>query len=164
MGALVPARTSDGRIVYFEPKDNDVRSSIDPEDDRKLPPRPPDPEDEDDRKMPSRPLDPEDDPCTTGPDPPLDQTVRYRIDRGTNNQISARSDTAIMTRPLTQGQRNRISRQMTAIQGTSVSVIQGSHSIHASQVHHQTYIYHTCLLYTSPSPRDLSTSRMPSSA
>ena len=25
-------------------------------------------------------------------------------------------------------------------------------------------IYHTCLLYTSPSPRDLSTSRMPSSA
>ena len=24
--------------------------------------------------------------------------------------------------------------------------------------------YHTCLLYTSPSPRDLSTSRMPSSA
>ena len=26
------------------------------------------------------------------------------------------------------------------------------------------YIYSTCLLYTSPSPRDLSTSRMPSSA
>mgnify|MGYP000197389639 CR=1 FL=1 len=25
-------------------------------------------------------------------------------------------------------------------------------------------IYYTCLLYTSPSPRDLSTSRMPSSA
>ena len=25
-------------------------------------------------------------------------------------------------------------------------------------------LYHTCLLYTSPSPRDLSTSRMPSSA
>ena len=25
-------------------------------------------------------------------------------------------------------------------------------------------IYHACLLYTSPSPRDLSTSRMPSSA
>ena len=25
-------------------------------------------------------------------------------------------------------------------------------------------VYHTCLLYTSPSPRDLSTSRMPSSA
>ena len=24
--------------------------------------------------------------------------------------------------------------------------------------------YHSCLLYTSPSPRDLSTSRMPSSA
>ena len=27
-----------------------------------------------------------------------------------------------------------------------------------------TLVYHTCLLYTSPSPRDLSTSRMPSSA
>ena len=27
-----------------------------------------------------------------------------------------------------------------------------------------TGICHTCLLYTSPSPRDLSTSRMPSSA
>ena len=26
------------------------------------------------------------------------------------------------------------------------------------------YIYTSCLLYTSPSPRDLSTSRMPSSA
>ena len=26
------------------------------------------------------------------------------------------------------------------------------------------YPYYTCLLYTSPSPRDLSTSRMPSSA
>ena len=26
------------------------------------------------------------------------------------------------------------------------------------------YRYYTCLLYTSPSPRDLSTSRMPSSA
>ena len=26
------------------------------------------------------------------------------------------------------------------------------------------YMFHTCLLYTSPSPRDLSTSRMPSSA
>ena len=26
------------------------------------------------------------------------------------------------------------------------------------------YVFHTCLLYTSPSPRDLSTSRMPSSA
>ena len=25
-------------------------------------------------------------------------------------------------------------------------------------------LYHACLLYTSPSPRDLSTSRMPSSA
>ena len=25
-------------------------------------------------------------------------------------------------------------------------------------------LYYTCLLYTSPSPRDLSTSRMPSSA
>ena len=25
-------------------------------------------------------------------------------------------------------------------------------------------LYHSCLLYTSPSPRDLSTSRMPSSA
>ena len=28
----------------------------------------------------------------------------------------------------------------------------------------RTHIYETCLLYTSPSPRDLSTSRMPSSA
>ena len=27
-----------------------------------------------------------------------------------------------------------------------------------------TYLFSTCLLYTSPSPRDLSTSRMPSSA
>ena len=27
-----------------------------------------------------------------------------------------------------------------------------------------TYVAHICLLYTSPSPRDLSTSRMPSSA
>ena len=27
-----------------------------------------------------------------------------------------------------------------------------------------TYLYPVCLLYTSPSPRDLSTSRMPSSA
>ena len=26
------------------------------------------------------------------------------------------------------------------------------------------YLYYNCLLYTSPSPRDLSTSRMPSSA
>ena len=26
------------------------------------------------------------------------------------------------------------------------------------------FVYRTCLLYTSPSPRDLSTSRMPSSA
>ena len=26
------------------------------------------------------------------------------------------------------------------------------------------HVFHTCLLYTSPSPRDLSTSRMPSSA
>ena len=29
---------------------------------------------------------------------------------------------------------------------------------------HSTVEGHTCLLYTSPSPRDLSTSRMPSSA
>ena len=29
---------------------------------------------------------------------------------------------------------------------------------------HNTSIYYVCLLYTSPSPRDLSTSRMPSSA
>ena len=29
---------------------------------------------------------------------------------------------------------------------------------------YQTYQYTVCLLYTSPSPRDLSTSRMPSSA
>ena len=92
--------------------------------------------------MPSRPPDPEDDPRTTGPDPPLDQTVRYRIDRGTNNRISARSDTTIVTRPLTHGQRNRISRQMTTIQGTSVSVVQGPYSIYASQVHHQSCIYH----------------------
>ena len=28
----------------------------------------------------------------------------------------------------------------------------------------QAYWFHNCLLYTSPSPRDLSTSRMPSSA
>ena len=28
----------------------------------------------------------------------------------------------------------------------------------------EAYCYHYCLLYTSPSPRDLSTSRMPSSA
>ena len=29
---------------------------------------------------------------------------------------------------------------------------------------HKIYMYTPCLLYTSPSPRDLSTSRMPSSA
>ena len=29
---------------------------------------------------------------------------------------------------------------------------------------HKIYLYKDCLLYTSPSPRDLSTSRMPSSA
>ena len=32
------------------------------------------------------------------------------------------------------------------------------------EAYEQTTISHTCLLYTSPSPRDLSTSRMPSSA
>ena len=32
------------------------------------------------------------------------------------------------------------------------------------QAYMQTAIQQTCLLYTSPSPRDLSTSRMPSSA
>ena len=34
----------------------------------------------------------------------------------------------------------------------------------ASRMAAQRYGAHTCLLYTSPSPRDLSTSRMPSSA
>ena len=33
-----------------------------------------------------------------------------------------------------------------------------------SVFHEETYRLNTCLLYTSPSPRDLSTSRMPSSA
>ena len=32
------------------------------------------------------------------------------------------------------------------------------------QVTIEDMVHHTCLLYTSPSPRDLSTSRMPSSA
>ena len=32
------------------------------------------------------------------------------------------------------------------------------------QMRGQTVVFQTCLLYTSPSPRDLSTSRMPSSA
>ena len=31
-------------------------------------------------------------------------------------------------------------------------------------IHTAEKLYHACLLYTSPSPRDLSTSRMPSSA
>ena len=31
-------------------------------------------------------------------------------------------------------------------------------------IHHESHIHQDCLLYTSPSPRDLSTSRMPSSA
>ena len=37
---------------------------------------------------------------------------------------------------------------------------------HASNVHVHIYMYttHTCLLYTSPSPRDATLSRMPSSA
>ena len=93
--------------------------------------------------MPARALDPDDDHDLPGPDPPQEHTVRYRIDRGANNRISARNNTMIVTRPLTQGQRNRISSQMTAIQGTSVSVVQGPHAVHASQVHHQSFIYHT---------------------
>ena len=35
---------------------------------------------------------------------------------------------------------------------------------HASRLASCTYLFYVCLLYTSPSPRDLSTSRMPSSA
>ena len=128
MGTLAPVRTSDGRIAYIEPDDDGQRTSIDPKDDR---------------KMPARALDPDDDHDLPGPDPPQEDTVRYRIDRGTNNRISTRHDTTIVTRPLTQGQRDCISSQMTAIQGTSVSVVQGPYAIHASQVHHQSVIYHT---------------------
>ena len=45
----------------------------------------------------------------------------------------------------------------------------GNHSMHAARFGWAPYAgdtgeLHTCLLYTSPSPRDLSTSRMPSSA
>ena len=40
----------------------------------------------------------------------------------------------------------------------------GSHIQLGNQVNYQKSISNTCLLYTSPSPRDLSTSRMPSSA
>ena len=36
--------------------------------------------------------------------------------------------------------------------------------IHPSVMARKNYFYPDCLLYTSPSPRDLSTSRMPSSA
>ena len=38
--------------------------------------------------------------------------------------------------------------------------IQKQSALHDAQITHTAY----CLLYTSPSPRDLSTSRMPSSA
>ena len=34
----------------------------------------------------------------------------------------------------------------------------------AVNLHYMHFLFYTCLLYTSPSPRDLSTSRMPSSA
>ena len=36
--------------------------------------------------------------------------------------------------------------------------------VHVSTLNNDWYEYRSCLLYTSPSPRDLSTSRMPSSA
>ena len=41
-----------------------------------------------------------------------------------------------------------------------IGLVRGSNEVVSSCVVH----FHTCLLYTSPSPRDLSTSRMPSSA
>ena len=40
----------------------------------------------------------------------------------------------------------------------------GSRSVHAFVDKKTGEVYKSCLLYTSPSPRDLSTSRMPSSA
>ena len=47
-------------------------------------------------------------------------------------------------------------------QETAVVPISGSATVKVGDI--ETTLSRTCLLYTSPSPRDLSTSRMPSSA
>ena len=49
------------------------------------------------------------------------------------------------------------------IEDANIKMIDGS-SIHVDEGGQLTITQSTCLLYTSPSPRDLSTSRMPSSA
>ena len=60
-----------------------------------------------------------------------------------------------------------VGTQQMYIQYTAVRVHEGGtyYTVHSSQQQRATaVIVHSCLLYTSPSPRDLSTSRMPSSA
>ena len=56
------------------------------------------------------------------------------------------------------------------VEGYDDMVVQKNISIHSHCEHHmapiigKAHVAYICLLYTSPSPRDLSTSRMPSSA
>ena len=58
-----------------------------------------------------------------------------------------------------------LAKQGAIIEGTDIDVPAGANTVAAIRDAGGTaYCSYVCLLYTSPSPRDLSTSRMPSSA
>ena len=54
--------------------------------------------------------------------------------------------------------------QLKTLQNITYDFIEASKNVTESNDIYDLDVGHTCLLYTSPSPRDLSTSRMPSSA
>ena len=59
--------------------------------------------------------------------------------------------------------KNRTSNIVLSAWGYEVELYEGDELVETRKVHDKSLSY-ACLLYTSPSPRDLSTSRMPSSA
>ena len=79
------------------------------------------------------------------------QIVLYQPDESISLQVKIEEDTVWLTQA-----------QMVELFGSSKANI----SEHITNIYQQGELMQsaTCLLYTSPSPRDLSTSRMPSSA
>ena len=59
---------------------------------------------------------------------------------------------------------NRLTKSRDAIVADFAGLTRDRHYGNGKQGKHEYIVIDTCLLYTSPSPRDLSTSRMPSSA
>ena len=79
-----------------------------------------------------------------------------------SNKAKAEGDTNVQAQPNAVGNSSIINQNMNVNNGMTGKLQFGN--LVCSQPTMAVTPFYTCLLYTSPSPRDLSTSRMPSSA